>query len=57
VVSAQSRANGIGAVDTNKLDQQIALIGQAFNLPKVPARADIYDDRFLPPLADRKFAD
>jgi NitT/TauT family transport system substrate-binding protein len=57
VVSAHSRESGIGAVDAERLDQQIKLIAQAFNLPKVPARADIYDDRFLPPLADRKFAD
>jgi len=57
VVSPHSRANGIGAVDASRLDNQIKLIGQAFNLPKVPARTDIYDDRFMPPLADRKFAD
>jgi len=57
VVSPASRANGIGSVDADRLDQQLKLIGQAFNLPRVPSRADIYDDRFLPPLADRKFTD
>ena len=56
VVSPYTRSNGIGSVDTSKLDEQLKLIGQAFNLPKVPVRADIYDDRFVPAQASRKFA-
>jgi NitT/TauT family transport system substrate-binding protein len=57
VVSPFTRANGIGAVDGKRLDDNLRLVGEGFNLASVPARADIFDDRFLPPLAARKFAD
>jgi NitT/TauT family transport system substrate-binding protein len=57
VVSPFTRANGIGALDQKKLDDNLKLVGEGFNLASVPSRADIFDDRFLPPLAARKFAD
>jgi NitT/TauT family transport system substrate-binding protein len=57
VISAFTRANGIGAVDTARLDLQLKMIAEAYQLPKVPARADIYDDRFVPELASRNFND
>jgi NitT/TauT family transport system substrate-binding protein len=57
VVSPFTRANGIGAVDPKKLDDNLKLVGEGFNLASVPSRADIFDDRFLPPTGARKFAD
>ena len=58
VVSPFTRANGIGAVDTRSGSTiSSSLLARRFNLPKVPSRADIYDDRFVPPEASRKFAD
>ena len=57
VVSPFTRANGIGALDPKRLDDQLRLVGEGFSLPTVPSRADIYDDRFVPPVASRKFTD
>jgi NitT/TauT family transport system substrate-binding protein len=57
VVSPFTQANGIGAVDQKKLEDNLKLVGEGFNLASVPSRADIFDDRFLPPVAARKFAD
>lgn len=57
VVTPFTRANGIGAVDAKRLDDHLKLIGEGFALARVPARSEVYDDRFLPPLASRKFAD
>jgi NitT/TauT family transport system substrate-binding protein len=57
VISPFTRANGIGAVDAKRLDDNLRLVGEGFNLASVPSRADIFDDRFLPPTGARKFAD
>jgi NitT/TauT family transport system substrate-binding protein len=57
VVSPFTQANGIGAVDQKKLDENLKLVAEGFNLASVPSRADIFDDRFLPPIGARKFAD
>jgi NitT/TauT family transport system substrate-binding protein len=57
VISPFTRANGIGAVDPKRLDDNLKLVGEGFNLASVPSRGDIYDDRFLPPTGARKFAD
>jgi NitT/TauT family transport system substrate-binding protein len=57
VVSPFTRANGIGAVDQKKLEDNLRLVGEGFNLASVPSPADIFDDRFLPPVVARKFAD
>lgn len=56
VVSPFTRANGIGAVDAKRLDDHIKLIGEGFGLSRVPTRAEIYDDRFVPPAEARRFA-
>ena len=57
VVSPFTRANGIGAVDGKRLDDNLRLVGEGFNLASVPTRADIFDEQFLPPPSARKFAD
>jgi NitT/TauT family transport system substrate-binding protein len=55
VVTPYTRANGIGAVDTKRLDDHLKQIGEGFGLTRVPSRADIYDDRFLPGPEARRF--
>lgn len=55
IVTPATRAQGIGAYDPAKLQHTIAVIAEGFELPRTPSVAEIYDDRFLPPLADRKF--
>jgi NitT/TauT family transport system substrate-binding protein len=57
VVSPFTQANGIGAVDQKKLDENLKLVAEGFNLASIPSRVDIFDDRFLPPIGARKFAD
>jgi NitT/TauT family transport system substrate-binding protein len=57
VISAATKADGIGTVDANRLNDNLRLVAEGFGLPVVPARTEIYDDRFLPPPAARKFAD
>ena len=44
-------------VKGKRLDDNLKLVGEGFNLASVPSRGDIYDDRFLPPAGARKFAD
>ena len=57
VISPFTRAKGIGAVDSKRLDDNLKLVAEGFNLASVPSRADIYDERFLPPQGARKLAD
>lgn len=57
VVTPFTKANGIGAMDPKRLDDELKILGEAFKLAKVPSSADIYDSQFVPPPGDRKFAD
>jgi NitT/TauT family transport system substrate-binding protein len=55
IVTAATRADGLGAFDPAKLAQTIRVIAEGFELPRAPAPEEIYDGRFLPDLADRRF--
>src|SRR5262249_51781651 len=57
VVSLLPGAKGIGAVNKKNLGDNLKVGGEVFNLGSVPSPADIFDDRFLPPVVARKFAD
>lgn len=57
VVTPFTTANGIGAMEPKRLDNELKALGDAFKLDRVPTSADIYDSRFVPPRSDRKFAD
>jgi NitT/TauT family transport system substrate-binding protein len=46
--------NGVGAVDTARLENSIRQLATALDLKTTPAAADIWTDAFLPPAADRK---
>jgi NitT/TauT family transport system substrate-binding protein len=55
IVTAATRADGIGAYDPAKLAHTIAVIAEGFELPRRPAQDEIYDGSFLPDRADRMF--
>jgi len=48
-----TRKNGLSAVDPKRVEQNIAAVVDAYRLPKGPKIADVWTDRFLPPLAER----
>ena len=50
------KQNGLGYFEPARLTNGIDILKDGFNLPKTPALDEIYDGRFLPPAADRKFA-
>jgi NitT/TauT family transport system substrate-binding protein len=53
IVTPATRKDGIGAYDRDRLAQNIAQVGKAFGLARVPDVSEIYDDRFLPPREER----
>jgi NitT/TauT family transport system substrate-binding protein len=53
IVTPATRKDGIGAYDRDRLAQNIAQVGKAFGLTRLPAPAEIYDDRFMPPRDER----
>jgi NitT/TauT family transport system substrate-binding protein len=53
IVTPVTLKNGIGAYDRDRLTQNIAQVGKAFGLTRIPELAEIYDDRFLPPREER----
>jgi NitT/TauT family transport system substrate-binding protein len=53
IVTPATRRDGIGAYDRDRLAQNIAQVGKAFGLTRVPEVSEIYDDRFLPPRDER----
>jgi NitT/TauT family transport system substrate-binding protein len=53
IVTPTTRKEGIGAYDRDRLAQNIAQVGKAFGLTRIPEVAEIYDDRFLPPREER----
>ena len=54
ILSPETRASGLGAVDTERLAKSIAIVKQAFDLPVAPPADQIFDARFLPPAAERQ---
>ncbi len=53
IVTPTTRKDGIGAYDRERLLSNIAQVGRAFGLTRIPELTEIYDDRFLPPRAER----
>lgn len=50
-----ARQAGFGTVDPARLEKGIDIVMAAFNLKRRPAATEVYTDRFLPPMAERKF--
>lgn len=53
VITPATRDGGIGAVDKQKFESGLKTLSEGFGLSVIPTLADLYDDRFLPPAADR----
>ena len=53
ILTDEVRRNGLGGIDPARLDRSIDQIAQDFKFRKRPAAGDIFDDRFLPPVAGR----
>ena len=56
MLTPEVQSNGIGDVSDERLTRSIAQIRTAFDLPRGPAAAEVFDRRFLPSLAERKVA-
>lgn len=53
MITAESKANGLGAVNDARLLKDLEAIAQGFGLASVPQPDAVFDSRFLPPLAVR----
>jgi hypothetical protein len=53
IVTPATLKDGIGAHDRDRLAPNIAQVGRAFGLTRIPELAEIYGDRFLPPREGR----
>lgn len=56
MLTAETQSGGFGDVSDDRLTRSIGQIKAAFDLPRVPTAGEIFDRRFLPPVAERKFA-
>jgi NitT/TauT family transport system substrate-binding protein len=54
IITAEAKTNGYGAVDFGRLQGAIDQIGQSYKFKTKSNAADIFDDGFLPPEADRR---
>lgn len=55
IFSDESKENGIGAVDPERLARSIATIKSLYDLPSAPAVEDVFDASFLPAKKLRSF--
>jgi NitT/TauT family transport system substrate-binding protein len=53
ILTDEVRRNGLGGIDPARMDRSIDQIAQDFKFRKKPVAGDIFDDRFLPPIAGR----
>jgi NitT/TauT family transport system substrate-binding protein len=53
VLTAEVRRNGLGGVDTARLERAIDQIAQDFKFHKRPGAGDVFDGQFLPPVEGR----
>ncbi len=54
IVNDHTRAIGLGSIDPGRLGRAIDQVAGAMQLPRKPAVEDLWTDRYLPPLADRR---
>jgi NitT/TauT family transport system substrate-binding protein len=54
VLTPNVRQHGIGNVDAQRMTRGINVLKEGFQLASAPTMEQIYDDRFLPPAAERK---
>jgi NitT/TauT family transport system substrate-binding protein len=54
IFTPETQRAGIGDVQDARLQRAIAQVADAFELPRQPAAGEVFDRRFLPPLAERQ---
>ena len=54
VVTPNTRKNGLGAYDPKRMQMNIDVVSEGLNVQVKPKLEDIFDDRFMPPLAERR---
>jgi NitT/TauT family transport system substrate-binding protein len=55
IFSDESKANGIGAIDPERLARSIDVIRDLYDLPATPAASAVFNDAFLPGKEMRSF--
>ena len=55
VLTPEALTAGVGDLSDERLKRSIAQLAKAFELKREPAPSEIFDRRFLPPLAERQF--
>jgi NitT/TauT family transport system substrate-binding protein len=53
ILTGEVQRNGIGGIDSVRLERSIEQIAEDFKFGKRPSAADIFDSAFLPPLEGR----
>lgn len=56
VFTPEVAAAGLGDVNDERLKRSVAQLAGVFDLPRQPAPSEVFDRRFLPPLAERRLA-
>lgn len=56
ILTENVKKNGLGHIDPDRMKRGLDLLAQGFQLSPAPTMASLFDERFLPPAADRKFA-
>lgn len=54
IVTPETQRAGVGDVQDARLQRAIAQVAEAFELPRQPVAGEVFDRRYLPPLADRQ---
>ena len=52
--TSEVAAAGVGDVNDERLKRSVAQLAGVFELPRLPAPSEVFDRRFLPPLAERR---
>jgi NitT/TauT family transport system substrate-binding protein len=55
IFSDESKVNGIGAIDVERLNRSITTIKELYDLSATPSAEDVFDPSFLPPMDVRSF--
>ena len=53
ILTENVKKSGYGDMDPERLGKMIAIISKAYNLPRQPTVAEVFDPSYLPPLKDR----
>ena len=56
MLTPEVATQGLGDVSDARFARSFLQLKEAFDLPRVPTAAEVFDRRFLPPLAERKLA-